>query len=184
MVVCCGCFDFLSGGGSNKCADTRQVVKFSDVKAPACNASNFYISGSGTAYANSPLDQTKAYFELKVIDVGEFFVGVGRRNTKDLDKHLGDRENSWALHSGKTCELAEAGDIIGVSYDLSGIRAILTFYKNGEIMEDQTITGIKGEVWPCVSVSGKAMLQANFGQEAFANKPDGFEGIIFSMDMM
>lgn len=47
------------------------------------------------AFANSPLIQTRAYFEITVLEKGEFYIGVARRDRKNLDGHLCDRKKAW-----------------------------------------------------------------------------------------
>ena len=37
------------------------------------------------AFANSPLIQTRAYVEITVLEKGEFYIGVARRDRKNLD---------------------------------------------------------------------------------------------------
>jgi hypothetical protein len=76
------------------------------------------------------------------------------------------------------------GDVISVSYDLSGIRAVLLFALNGVPM-DLKVTDIKGDVYPAVSVSDGAVLQANFGATPYKYPlPDGFSAIILSKDLI
>jgi hypothetical protein len=93
------------------------LVRFSDFKGKAVRASNYSVSGDGTCLANAALLQTKAFWELKVIELGQLFVlklcrgcslsslwlmigtfvvGVAARDGKDeLDKPLNERKNSW-----------------------------------------------------------------------------------------
>jgi hypothetical protein len=61
----------------------------------------------------------------------------------------------------------------------------LEFYLNGEKIDSATIRDVKGDVFPAISVSPPAMLEANFGQTPFSFKPpDNFDAIIFSRDML
>lgn len=54
------------------------------------------------------------------------------------------------LFSGPGGDAYKAGDVISISYDLSGIRAVLLFKLNGVPMELK-IDDIKGDVYPAVS---------------------------------
>lgn len=51
---------------------------------------------------------------------------------------------------------------------------------------DVTVSGIKGDVYPAVSVSDGAVLQANFGAVTPFKFPakDGFDAIILSKDLI
>mmetsp|Transcript_1950 Transcript_1950/g.3565 ORF Transcript_1950/g.3565 Transcript_1950/m.3565 type:complete len:183 (-) Transcript_1950:306-854(-) len=163
--------------------DDRNLVHFSELKGPNCKASNFYVSGVGTAYANTPLDQTKAYFEVKLVEAGSFCVGVARKSNADLDKQLTERKDTWFLDAPDNTY--KVGDVIGCSFDLSSVKAVMRFYLNGKKLKDKTVKGVRGEVWPVVSTSGDTMISANFGQSTFEFPPPaGFEGVILSMDLM
>lgn len=116
------------------------------------------------------------------MEMGDFCIGVGIRGTSDLDKQLSQRQQTWCLPV--TADEYKVGDVLGCSYDMSGVKSLLRFYHNG-ILLDKTISGVKGEVFPCFSVGGGANLAINFGQDPFEMPPEeGFEGVIFSMDMI
>lgn len=127
------------------------------------HASNWGVSGNGTCLANAVLIQTRAYWEITLLEKGTFWIGVCQRSKDALEKQLGERANSWGLFSGPGGEAYKPGDVISVSYDLSGIRAVMLFKLNGVAM-DAKVDGIKGDVYPAVSVADGAVLQANFGQ--------------------
>lgn len=78
----------------------------------------------------------------------------------------------------------KVGDVLGISYDLSGIRAVLSFALNGQPL-NANVTDIKGDVYAAVSVDSGAVLQANFGATPFKySPPDGFGPIILSKDLI
>ena len=78
------------------------------------------------------------------------------------------------------------GDIIGVSYDLSGVRAVLKFMLNGKDVPEWKKQNVHGDVYPAFSVTRGAEVEVNFGGngKVFKYCPRGFEGVIFSMDLI
>ena len=85
---------------------------------------------------------------MTILEPGTFWIGVTRRSTDHLERHLGERPSSWGLFSGAGAAAPyKAGDVLSVSYDLSGIRAVLLFSLNGVRM-DCNADGIKGDVYP------------------------------------
>jgi hypothetical protein len=151
----------------------KKTVKWSSMKGPECKASSFVVSGVGSVLANCPIEQTKSYFEVKVVENGSFCVGVSTRSENDLHLQLVDRPNTWCLQvspdDGKT------GDVIGIAFDLSEVRYTLTFYRNGVEIPQKKISGIKGEVCAAASVANGALLEANFGQAPFLfSPPNGY----------
>lgn len=113
--------------------------------------------------------------EVTILEKGVFWVGVTRRSKDALEKHLGERANSWGLFSGPGGGDFQVGDVISISYDLSGIRAELLFSVNG-VPTGTKVNDVKGDVYPAVSVSDGAALQANFGATGYkvrSNAPVG-----------
>ena len=178
-------------------------------------ASNWSVSGTGTCVANAVLIQTRAYWyvnatadtnlsmsgsslltrslacysssprvfrEVTLLEPGRFWIGVTRKSKESLEKHLGERPNSWGMCGGPA--EYKAGDIISVSYDLSGIRAELLFALNG-VPTNLRVSDVKGDVYPAVSVSDGAVLQANFGATPYKYPAgEGFSAIILSKDLI
>ena len=103
---------------------------------------------------------------MTVLELGPFWVGVTRRSKEGLEKHLGERANSWGMFSGPAGGSFKVGDVISISYDLSGIRAELLFSVNG-VPTGTKVSDVKGDVYPAVSVSDGASLQANFGATGY-----------------
>ena len=84
---------------------------------------------------------------------------------------------------GKTA--FKSGDVISLSFDLSGIRAVLSFRLNGSPMDSARVEDIKGDVYPAVSVADGAVLQANFGAMPFKYPPpEGFSEVILSQSLI
>jgi hypothetical protein len=84
---------------------------------------------------------------------------------------------------GKTA--FKSGDVISLSFDLSGIRAVLSFRLNGAPMDSARVEDIKGDVYPAVSVADGAVLQANFGAMPFKYPPpEGFSEVILSQSLI
>jgi len=160
----------------------QPLVRFCDVKGPKVRTSNFSVSGEGSALANAILLQTFSYFETKIIEMGEFCIGVASKG-EPLNCHLNLRKKSWALHSQDA--QFKVNDIIGCTFDMSQVRPILDFYINGVKLNKATRRDVKGDVYPAVSVSGGCHLQTNFGNSPFQfTPPPNFEGVIFSRDMI
>jgi hypothetical protein len=82
------------------------LVRFSNVKGPGVHASNWGVSGSGTCLANAVLIQTRAYWEITILEAGTFWLGVTRMSREGLEKQLGERPFSWSVCSA-AAELAE-----------------------------------------------------------------------------
>ncbi len=139
--------------------EDANLVRFSPVKGPGIHASNWGVSGNGTCLANAVLIQTRAYWEVTLLESGDWWIGVARKSMEALDRPLGERPFSWGLSSsqGSTANQSafKAGDVISVSHDLSGIRAVLLFRLNGAPI-DLKIDDVKGDVYPAVSVANGA----------------------------
>ena len=141
------------------------------------------VGGDGVALACEPIAQDKGYFECKIVAVGQWSVGVSRREAH-AHSDLGQDGKSWCLRA-EQCECAQ-GDMLGVAYDQSCMPTMLKFYKNGELLAGTEVTGIRGEVFPAVCVSGGAMVECDFdGDNGFAYPPpSGFSGIVASRSLM
>jgi hypothetical protein len=164
------------------------LVRFSNMKGSLVRASNWSVAGQGVCVANSVLIQTRSHWEMTVAHTGTFCVGVTRRSNEGLEGDLAARPNSWCLSSSALSDGAariyQPGDVLSVSYDLSGIRAVLSFSLNG-VSIDVECAGIRGDVYPAVSVGDGAVLQANFGATPFKYAmPEGFSTIILSKDLI
>ena len=70
-----------------------------------------------------------AYWEIKIVESGPFCIGVAAKRKEELDKPLTDRGRTWCMNVLEN--QFEVGDIIGCSYDMSGVKSMLRFYLNG-----------------------------------------------------
>ena len=92
------------------------------------------------------------------------------------------------LHSSK--HPFKVGDVIGLYFDMSEVRPVLSFTLNGDsaALEAHTINDVRSvsDLFPAVSVTGGAMLEANFGQtQGFKfPAPSGAQALMLSRDMI
>ena len=140
------------------------------------------VSGTGTILGNSQLLQNKTYFEVQLLTAGAYSIGL-TCNTRDaLDQPLHARPQSYALSSDKVAPPLQPNDTVGVWYDLSGVKAVLSFTRNGVKEPSWSVSGVKGDVYPAVSVAGGAVLRAVFQTAEFKYgeqaKAAGFEAPI------
>ncbi|XP_048516185.1 SPRY domain-containing protein 7 isoform X2 [Athalia rosae] len=147
------------------------------------------VCGRGAALTNAPLAQSKSYFEVKIQQGGVWAVGLATHST-DLNTPIGGSDlESWALNSDgiirhnseelhKIQNIAQEGDIIGISYD----HIELNFYLNGKLLE-APVMGIKGTIYPVLYVDDGAILDIIL--EEFAHPPpNGFEKIMVEQSLL
>mmetsp|Transcript_1063 Transcript_1063/g.1497 ORF Transcript_1063/g.1497 Transcript_1063/m.1497 type:complete len:193 (+) Transcript_1063:168-746(+) len=163
------------------------LVTFSDRKGKRVRISNYFVAGNGTALANVPLVQNRAYWEIKVVEAGKFCVGVCELTKTTLDSQLSDRKRSWVFSSKAMKTTIKKGDFLGLSYDLSDIRPVLKLYINGKLVRTMQCSKDAGDVYPAVSVSDGCVLEANF--EGSVDKfqygpPNTFPPIMFTRDIL
>ena len=140
------------------------------------------VSGTGTILGNSQLLQNKTYFEAHLTTPATFAIGLTANTRDELDKPLHARPQSYALSSDRITPPPESGDTIGVWYDLSGVKAVLGFSRNGVRENGWSVVGVKGDVYPAVSVADGSVLrlvfkadELKYSQQA---KAAGFEAAI------
>lgn len=149
----------------------------------------------GTVCSNTILEQNRSYYELTVVEaVGVFCVGVASTKFRDFDsfmtnatdKKIKNKEvkEQGRLSWGYMVPDAKKGDVIGCTFDLSGIRAVMRFYKNGKRIKGMDVEGIRGDVTPAVSVSDKCVLQVNFGGTQQKHRPAKFSAIIKTVSVL
>ena len=175
-----------------QCLDGQEDVRKTPVvtmdrkyHARGVSVTNFVVVGDGIALANAALHQSLAYWEIKVLDsAGSFCCGVSHRIKPDqlrghLDGTLHGRHH-WAMRFSNT----KTGDIISVMLDQSEVP-VLHFQLNGMPMSGKSIRGVRGLVFPAVSVSDDARLDANFGPSKFVYPlPRNYNGVIRAQDMI
>eukprot|EP00466_Bigelowiella_natans_P005246 jgi/Bigna1/132183/aug1.16_g6891 len=117
-----------------------------------------------------------------------FCVGVCEPSKASLDGQLSDRKRTWAISSKAAKRDLKKGDTIGLAYDLSDIRPVLKMYLNGKVAKILKCNGdMHGDVYPCVSVAGGCMLEANFEgslHEFQYGPPQGYCGIMYTRDIL
>ena len=84
------------------------------------------LCGNGAARASSPVQQDKAYMEVRILLGGEWRAGLCGPDT-DLNTDLRDDLSSWVVTSGgqvmargaqvHSTDKLEEGDVFGFSYD-------------------------------------------------------------------
>ena len=91
---------------------------------------------------------------------------------------------SWTLTSSlNTLPPLPAGSTLGVALDQGDFPVQIYFYLDSKVVHQ--VSGIRGEVLPAFSVSGDAVLEANFGGKPYVQgMPMGFQGIIKSMSLL
>ncbi|KAL5247469.1 hypothetical protein ACHWQZ_G019372 [Mnemiopsis leidyi] len=148
------------------------------------------ICGAGGALADTPLNQDKTYFEIKVQASGIWGVGVASRDVC-LDKPpLGSCTNSWLLRHDGTCWHANEpmstlsivpseGDIIGVTFD----HVQLQFYVNGKLADGCVASNLHTLVYPCFYVDDGAIIDVNF-EKFYYEPPQGYSCIMKEQDML
>jgi len=184
MGALCCC---LKGGSKAPVSAKEQadsvLVRFGADHGKTVKVGDYTVSGTGTALANTTLMQDRTYFEMTVESPGTFAVGVTHDRKTALEHQLTDRPGTHSLSSSQ--HSFAGGDVIGCYYDLSGVRTVLSFTVNGVAVPNATVSNIKGDVWPAVSVGDGAALSANFGQRTWTHAPThGFVAPLMARDTM
>eukprot|EP00930_Biecheleria_cincta_P071194 TRINITY_DN58715_c0_g1_i1.p1 TRINITY_DN58715_c0_g1~~TRINITY_DN58715_c0_g1_i1.p1 ORF type:complete len:193 (+),score=25.98 TRINITY_DN58715_c0_g1_i1:70-648(+) len=134
------------------------------------------VTGSGVLLADTVVEQDAAYWEVRVLEVGNSnscYVGValdlaGQR----LDSKLGDGHSSWAVGGDLPGGPLEKNDVIGVAFGQGDIPN-LRFFRNGQPIFEAEVLRVRGEGYPAVSVGDGAELLMVFDSPAFAHEPPG-----------
>lgn len=147
------------------------------------------ICGTGAAFSNAPINQDKAYFEIKIQSSGVWGVGLATRKCSINKVPLGDTEESWVLRhdgrlfhkneeQGKLPEVPQEGDVVGLTYD----HVELNFWINDKPMNIPML-GIKGTVFPVFYVDEGATLDVQF-TNFYNDPPDGFDSIMIEQSLL
>lgn len=197
-----------SGGGGGFSPPPMQRTTIFTMKNAAATIkveSGTTVTGEGIVLAGTPIAQDRCYWELQVVAIpagGEICIGVSRVGKRSASKksasggdggaakkeaavvadpyagHVGTSASSWAI---STKEIgAEAGDTIGVLFDQCSGPTHLQIFRQGKKV-GKKVKGIKGGIFPAVSLSGGAKVKANFAVDAVDFKfppPAGVNGII------
>ena len=92
---------------------------------------------------------------------------------------------TFIIESDQVPERFKAGDVISVSYDQSDYPTILNFHQNGHEAPFKSITSVRGDMRPAVSVSGQATLEMVFDEDRFSQTPPAnFYPLMHAREMM
>jgi len=149
------------------------VVLNSSMKGSKADISRYCLSGTGSALATVCIDQECAYWEVEVVTMGTFRVGLSQQmrgnNAIKLDGSIGDKIRSWALNSSVIP--IEEKCTIGLYFDQRD-KPTLKFSLNGEMLDEtKYVSGIKGEVFPAASIEKDAILRFRFDENSFKYAP-------------
>eukprot|EP00931_Biecheleriopsis_adriatica_P055136 TRINITY_DN32531_c0_g1_i1.p1 TRINITY_DN32531_c0_g1~~TRINITY_DN32531_c0_g1_i1.p1 ORF type:complete len:192 (+),score=30.45 TRINITY_DN32531_c0_g1_i1:65-640(+) len=134
------------------------------------------VSGHGVLLADTLIEQDAAYWEVRVLEVGnsnQCFVGVALELANQrLNSMIGDATSSWAVGGNLPGGPLQKNDVIGVAFGLGDIPN-LRFYRNGQQIFEAEVLRIRQEVYPAVSVSDGAEVLMVFEGAGFAHEPPG-----------
>eukprot|EP00930_Biecheleria_cincta_P085140 TRINITY_DN74551_c0_g1_i1.p1 TRINITY_DN74551_c0_g1~~TRINITY_DN74551_c0_g1_i1.p1 ORF type:complete len:192 (+),score=39.36 TRINITY_DN74551_c0_g1_i1:108-683(+) len=144
----------------------------------------YSISGEGVALGDTCIEQDAAYWEVIVSEIGSgpghCRIGVSADlNGQHLDVELADFAvgpgatvaTSAAASAGAAVKLAK-GDVVGVAFGQGDVPN-LRFCKNGSVLDDCTVTTVRGNMFPAVSVGGGAEVILVFDEKLFKHSPLG-----------
>lgn len=167
-------------------------TQFDDIKIPKIDpnrcgpdirlGTNNRVAGRGTALCNTNVLQDRMYFECKIINPnGTFCIGLSGPDSNLAEMMQGFNGNNkkeraqtkWTFifESDKTSEKFSAGDVVSVSYDQSDYPTILNFHLNGHDAPFKSITSVRGDMRPAISVSDEATLELVFDEDFFGQAP-------------
>mmetsp|Transcript_15934 Transcript_15934/g.17691 ORF Transcript_15934/g.17691 Transcript_15934/m.17691 type:complete len:228 (-) Transcript_15934:28-711(-) len=135
---------------------------------------NSTCSGTGTIIADTAIEQDSAYWEAKIISSeGHFCLGVARKqdelnkidfpnnestwgfstisDNNDSETTKKEEEEKWGFEEIDTTLKFQDGDVVGIVMDYTDLP-MLSFYKNGELMDDFSVWRIRGKVYPAVRI--------------------------------
>jgi hypothetical protein len=89
------------------------------------------------------------------------------------------------MQFGATDELyrlkVKPGTIIGCQFDQSDFPAVMKYSRDGEFVDSAQITGMKGSLFPAISIAGGGEVEVIFDAKMFTYSiPEGFSHIIVS----
>ena len=91
--------------------------------------------------------------------------------------------DSWGYKFGETDEMnnvkVEPGNIVGCMFDQSDYPAVLKYTRDGESISSVAVTGMKGALFPAISLAAGGEAEVIFDSSLFNNSiPEGFSPII------
>lgn len=116
----------------------------------------------GRAFANVPIVQDRAYWEIHVVTVDSelsslLSVGVGAHIPAPdvMQKELGlERSYGIQLGAGGCGGHLRAGDVISVAYDQAVFPVNVCVWRNGKLVSAPLPRGLKGELWAVIFLGG------------------------------
>lgn len=99
------------------------------------------ISGRGRAYADTIIEQDRAYFEIVLLENSVLYVGVAA--DLEMELHLGESPRSHGI-----LLRGEKSDVIAVKYDQSDRPEATIYFKN----EVHKLQNMKGDMYPAASL--------------------------------
>lgn len=178
-------------GAMSMCCAHAWVVPWSGLLASSCAygcthrcvISSFAVSGEGTALASSSVEQERAYWEVRVLKPGAIRVGVSQLQAKQALASALQAAGplSWSVDAAVGARAGGGGssgggggckedDVVGVAFDQSE-KPVVRFTLNGEPQPAWTLQGVKGTVYPAVSVGDGAICDCCFSSGLFDYTP-------------
>jgi hypothetical protein len=196
----------VGGGGSSSSVSTktkRSVVLSSAQRSGHVVSPNNpnLVRGEGCVLATSSCEQDLCCFEVKIVELGDFSVGVARQSQDPVNefkaRHLGTTGSpGWGLSTAKLESAGRPfapGDVIGVFVDQTSAPK-LSFTVNGKQLGPEfSLPGrlvkaeeIRGQLYPAGSVSNGAVLEFVFEETKFKHisPQDSFKAIIPVREML
>ena len=185
--MCCSCCPWFRSAANTVPFDS--IIGLDQVRhSAAMQVSAFHARGCGQAFAEQPILQDRAYWEVTVQNLTSgMSVGVAA-----AQHTVGDKLNAgtaWALTPSDFALLVPAGlgkgDIIGVALDQADFPVSLTFWHNGK--ELKALRGPNTEATPLIELpEASDEVQVNFVGPEFAHAPasGSFSGIIKARSLL
>jgi hypothetical protein len=112
------------------------------------------LEGCGIAIGSGPLDQSKAYFEVRIeVDGTKLAVGaVGRNPMSVLSENwqiLSKVPNS--ISSGSLGSF-KAGEVLGVVIDIADFPPSVSVYHENDQLVKTVSLSVRGDLWPAVEI--------------------------------
>lgn len=186
LFGCCGCCEgtTIPPVDSDVLEKAIGLSKTMAGRSGNLKVSGLRISGDGQILAEQSVLQDRAFWEATIEHVGGgLTIGVVGPS-HDIGSVLGQPNGAdWVL---KTSHLPApglaTGSVIGVALDQSDYPVRLRFFHNGNLCED--IRGPVTEAVPIFELTDGAVVNINFGEQPFASKPAGFDGVIRSQSLI
>ena len=134
-----------------------RIIGVSDrMRVVSASETGTTLEGTGIAIASGPLDQSKAYFEVRIDeDDTRLAVGlVGRNPTSILSENwqvLSRVPNS--ISTGHLSGAFQKGDVIGVLIDIADFPPSASAFRENDKLIKTSSIAVRGDVWPAIELS-------------------------------